>query len=177
MEPAVDNLWLLVTQVIEAVNVLTGHDVAPHLIAAAEDALRGLDWPSATDAYIARVASSPAQQKIWRLPETEPSPAGLNQAERQSVVATYDELIARLARLQDRFPPEGEIGLTGHAHIDLAWLWPYDETCRKTRRTFSTVLSLLEASPDFPLQPVDRPLLRSGGDRRSGPVRPASPTR
>jgi alpha-mannosidase len=37
----------------------------------------------------------------------------------------------------------------GHAHIDTAWLWPLRETRRKCARTFSTVLSLMDADPDF----------------------------
>ncbi len=37
----------------------------------------------------------------------------------------------------------------GHAHIDLAWLWPIRETKRKGARTFSNVLSLMERYPDF----------------------------
>lgn len=38
---------------------------------------------------------------------------------------------------------------TGHAHIDLAWLWPIRETKRKGARTFSTQLELLERNPDY----------------------------
>ena len=37
----------------------------------------------------------------------------------------------------------------GHAHIDSAWLWPVRETIRKCARTFSNVLALAEADPDF----------------------------
>ncbi len=37
----------------------------------------------------------------------------------------------------------------GHAHIDLAWLWPIRETKRKGARTFSNVISLMERYPDF----------------------------
>lgn len=37
----------------------------------------------------------------------------------------------------------------GHAHIDLAWLWPIRETKRKGVRTFSTVLQNMERFPDF----------------------------
>ena len=32
----------------------------------------------------------------------------------------------------------------GHAHIDTAWLWPLAETRRKARRTFSSVLGLMD---------------------------------
>ncbi|SFJ22937.1 alpha-mannosidase [Paenibacillus sp. UNC496MF] len=37
----------------------------------------------------------------------------------------------------------------GHAHIDLAWLWPIRETYRKGARTFSTVLRNMERYPDY----------------------------
>jgi alpha-mannosidase len=38
---------------------------------------------------------------------------------------------------------------TGHAHIDAAWLWPLRETIRKCARTFSNVLALMDADPEF----------------------------
>ncbi|MBN1971207.1 MAG: alpha-mannosidase [Candidatus Delongbacteria bacterium] len=37
----------------------------------------------------------------------------------------------------------------GHAHIDLAWLWPIRETRRKGGRTFSTALRMIEEYPDY----------------------------
>ena len=37
----------------------------------------------------------------------------------------------------------------GHAHIDVAWLWPLAETVRKCGRTFSNVLSLMDRYPEF----------------------------
>ena len=38
---------------------------------------------------------------------------------------------------------------TGHAHLDLGWLWPIRETKRKALRTFSTAVRLLERYPDY----------------------------
>lgn len=149
LDAAVDNLWLLMRQICEAVDILEQHDVVPHLLDIAEDTLRGLEWPSATAAYVARTAPAPMQQKIWQLPPLATSPEGLNQAERASVISAYESALARLKKLRERFPPQGEIALTGHAHIDLAWLWPYGETRRKMRRTFHTALSLMEQSSDF----------------------------
>ncbi len=61
-----------------------------------------------------------------------------------------------------RYPAEGRLALSGHAHIDLAWLWPLAETRRKIRRTFSTVLSPDGALSRLHLQPVlgaDLPLI------------------
>ncbi|WP_413989572.1 alpha-mannosidase [Labrys okinawensis] len=145
----VHRLHLLLTQIAEAVAALEGHEVVPHLLDAAEATTRALDWPSATADYVARTAKEAGQQRIWQLPELIDAPAGLNQAERASVATACDTLVAQLQVLKQRFPQQGEIALTGHAHIDLAWLWPYDETRRKMRRTFHTALSLMEKSEDF----------------------------
>ena len=41
------------------------------------------------------------------------------------------------------------IACMGHAHIDVAWLWPLAETVRKCGRTFANVLGLMERYPDF----------------------------
>lgn len=37
----------------------------------------------------------------------------------------------------------------GNAHIDLAWLWPFEETYRKTARTFAAQLRHLEEYPEY----------------------------
>ena len=46
-------------------------------------------------------------------------------------------------------PEEGMVHLTGHSHIDTAWLWPLRETVRKCGRTFSTACRLLEEYPNY----------------------------
>lgn len=38
---------------------------------------------------------------------------------------------------------------TGHAHLDLGWLWPVRETKRKAERTFSNALANIERYPDY----------------------------
>lgn len=45
--------------------------------------------------------------------------------------------------------PSLEFSAVGHAHLDLAWLWPIRETKRKATRTFSTQLALMEKYPDY----------------------------
>ena len=37
----------------------------------------------------------------------------------------------------------------GNAHLDLAWLWPTEETGRKTSRTFAAQLRLIERYPEY----------------------------
>lgn len=49
-------------------------------------------------------------------------------------------------------PAEGganQVHCVGHAHIDLAWLWPIRETKRKAARSFSTVLRYMERHPEY----------------------------
>ncbi len=135
--------------VVEAAETLGAHEAAEHLVEAAEAALRAIDWPSTTADYIARVAPAPSQQALWRRPETKPEPAPLSDSERASIARAEAALRARLAELRRRFPPQGEVAMTGHAHIDLAWLWPYEETRRKLRRSFSTALALMAQAPEF----------------------------
>lgn len=40
-------------------------------------------------------------------------------------------------------------GVVGHAHIDVAWLWPLRESIRKAARTFATALQLMDEYPEF----------------------------
>ncbi|MCC6546399.1 alpha-mannosidase [Candidatus Sumerlaeota bacterium] len=45
-------------------------------------------------------------------------------------------------------PTAPTIALVAHSHIDTAWLWPIAETRRKTGRTFSSMVSLMERYPE-----------------------------
>jgi alpha-mannosidase len=58
-----------------------------------------------------------------------------------------DELSAVLA--SPAHPSAHAIVAVGHAHLDSAWLWPTRETVRKAARTFSNVLTLMDADPGF----------------------------
>ena len=72
------------------------------------------------------------------------------------IMNEYSEEEARAARevlTKELNKQGGDASLTvsaiGHAHIDLAWLWPLRETRRKAARTFSTALMLLEKYPNY----------------------------
>ncbi|MGK7904255.1 MAG: alpha-mannosidase [Hormoscilla sp.] len=43
----------------------------------------------------------------------------------------------------------GKINLLGHAHLDLAWLWPVQETWTVAQNTFASVLKLQQEFPDL----------------------------
>lgn len=72
--------------------------------------------------------------------------------------APHKEMLASLDAARVRLHPllEKENGDTmpsmvgfGHAHIDVAWLWPLAETERKCVRTFSNQLALMERYPEY----------------------------
>lgn len=66
--------------------------------------------------------------------------------------AAFDQA---LAGLRDRLRPLGDllkqrtISALGHAHLDLAWLWPIPETWEVAERTFQSVLDLQAAFPEL----------------------------
>lgn len=43
----------------------------------------------------------------------------------------------------------GDLLLLGHSHLDVAWLWTYEQTHRKAQRTFAISCNLLERDPEF----------------------------
>ncbi|MFQ1020919.1 alpha-mannosidase [Tardisphaera saccharovorans] len=53
-------------------------------------------------------------------------------------------VINNLAQLRAKYGKRGELAAIAHAHIDTAWLWPFDETRRKVARTLSTMLTLMD---------------------------------
>ncbi|HEX7102751.1 MAG TPA: glycoside hydrolase family 38 C-terminal domain-containing protein, partial [Nitrolancea sp.] len=58
-------------------------------------------------------------------------------------------LRTELSTLAQRFPAQGRLAASAHAHLDVAWLWPLSETRRKAHHTFASVLALMERYPDF----------------------------
>ncbi|MBT3344411.1 MAG: alpha-mannosidase [Gemmatimonadetes bacterium] len=76
------------------------------------------------------------------------------------VVAADPQMISEAAILESRAllaphlqrhggDPALHISAVGHAHMDLAWLWPLRETIRKGARTFSTALDLIDRYPGY----------------------------
>ena len=46
-------------------------------------------------------------------------------------------------------PGPGPVHVLGHAHLDLAWLWPVADTWQAAERTFRSCLALLERFPEL----------------------------
>ncbi len=153
----------------EACQQLGDHEVVPLLLDVFDAALAelGPDWPTATQTSLARYVKgrsappfsgwggrdavdvfSPAHS-LWSLPEIARPLEPLPDPAREAVRRARSAIASGLEKIRRDYPPIGRLAMTGHAHIDLAWLWPAAETRRKCRRTFSSVLDLMDRYEDF----------------------------
>lgn len=147
-------------------DLAAAHDAARHLLnsgraeiaslitEAIEAAMSQLELPrSPTANYLARsnLEANTARMaaSIWDEWTFESSPIELPAAVRGQLPDRRRVFKSALDRIKVRYPPEGQLFVSGHAHIDLAWLWPFAETQRKIQRTFGTVLSLMDRYPNF----------------------------
>ncbi|CAM3745647.1 alpha-mannosidase [Deinococcus frigens] len=129
-------------------------DIADLLADALSEVLNAIPIPRGDGgAYLTRAWQDPrlrhSLRQQWDEWDFSGTPAPYPDAARPALDAARRALATRLDTIRARYPAEGHLALTGHAHIDLAWLWPLNETRRKIRRTFATVLSLMERYPDF----------------------------
>lgn len=142
----------------------TGREaLADRLVDAVHQAFRGIALPrSDTEEYLSRIAAAAENRaaedfygneerlgSLWerwkfRLPSD-----SLTMEQCLRLREVRAGLAAEIASLDAHFPAEGNVWLTGHAHIDLAWLWPMEETRRKARRTFHSVVGLMASYPEL----------------------------
>ncbi len=92
--------------------------------------------------------------------ETNPTRAMLNRAAEsidlpslaRADQSAFDQSLAKAQTGLDALKPNLQgtsVRLTGNAHIDAAWLWPWTETVDVTRRTFGTALQLMNEYPQY----------------------------
>lgn len=174
-EPEVRALERDLSAIFESCAALDNHDAVPRLLDAldAAGAILSTTWPTSTDVTLTRylegfvdpvrdVAQSLppnyAEKLVevdrhlgepWSLPPA-PGPLGpLPEEARKAVRGARRTVAERLQEIKEDYPPVGRLALTGHAHLDLAWLWPVEETRRKGRRTFASALGLMDRYEDF----------------------------
>lgn len=144
-------------------NVSGRKEVAARIGDALQGAFGRIQLPrSEPEAYLARLTYAAAHDRtaemvehtetlaaIWEDWRFDAPPAPLPDGMGTQLEGIRSRFAADLSLIRELYPPEGRVWLTGHAHIDLAWLWPLEETRRKLRRTFYTILSLMESYPDL----------------------------
>ncbi|MGA8655653.1 MAG: alpha-mannosidase [Chthoniobacterales bacterium] len=138
-------------------------DVSQRLSDALQRAFMRLPLPrDRTADYLARLASTSRDRSLQDFYGNKESLASLwedytfdlpgpqlSAEARDALAAIRKSFGVELEQIRELYPSIGTIWLTGHAHIDLAWLWPLEETRRKARRTFHTVAGLMDRYPNF----------------------------
>lgn len=128
-------------------------DLAQHLLDVLSETFTRIELPrSPAQAYLNQLEHSVWAQetaKLWEEWRFEGPGLPLQEEHRKSLKAARDFFQQALAHFRQRYPASGKLLLSGHAHIDLAWLWPIAESRRKIRRTFATVLHLMERYPEL----------------------------
>ncbi|MBE6819912.1 MAG: alpha-mannosidase [Ruminococcaceae bacterium] len=66
---------------------------------------------------------------------------------RKSIAEARKYYLSKIAAID--WSAQSKIILTGHSHIDVAWLWRIQESIRKSARTFMNVTSLMDVYPDM----------------------------
>ncbi|MEI6577976.1 MAG: hypothetical protein WCN92_00780, partial [Eubacteriales bacterium] len=85
------------------------------------------------------------EKKIWDI--VNEAIVDINNITEEKAAALREQLSPLLQTQND-----GEVftySAVGHAHLDLAWLWPLRESVRKGARTFSTQIMNIERYPDY----------------------------
>ncbi len=153
------------TDVIDFLAQREDREVGVRLVKLVDDALRELRLPrSPSEAYLARMAwleateveggstDSPALQvrsALWERPTFEATPLELGEEDLQRVRQTMERFRQASQNLAAKYPGRGRLVLIGHAHLDVAWLWPISETRKKSRRTFATACALAERYENY----------------------------
>ena len=71
---------------------------------------------------------------------------------REAKQQTFDSSLEKAHQLLLELKPDLQgtsVRLSGNAHIDAAWLWPWTETVDVVRRTFGTALQLMHEYPQY----------------------------
>jgi alpha-mannosidase len=137
--------------------------IAACLIDAVQQAFSGIALPRGdTGEYLARIGAisqgrasgsyygnQESLESLWENWTFRSPTDSLTHEHRDSFRNARTRLVHDIESIRARFPTEGGVWLTGHAHIDLAWLWPLAETQRKAQRTFQNVLTLMDRYPEF----------------------------
>ncbi len=142
----VDSLCRRLRLAAEAAAALGGTEAAELLLGAAERTVAEIELPSDSQEYLGRMAAAPEFQALWSWIPRQSRP--LSDQARTSFGRAAALLEEEQGRIRVAHPPRGRLALAGQAHLDLAWLWPLEETVRKAQRTFWNACQLLERYPE-----------------------------
>ncbi|NLP11059.1 hypothetical protein GX408_11755 [bacterium] len=73
----------------------------------------------------------------------------LQSGDEQGFLAAFDRESAGLSALQQEVKKKYQLYCAGYSHMDLAWMWPWEESVEMVRNTTQSVFNIMERFPDF----------------------------
>ncbi|BBD73272.1 alpha-mannosidase [Sulfodiicoccus acidiphilus] len=141
-------LWAYGSSILDAVRSLKDPELEEDMLSLLSKALAKAPFRTVSrDQLILAVKAAGLPRWVERFPasiekDLEPIYAEEEDGSRFEKALLY--LKEGLGELRRKYGKRGLLIAVGHAHIDTAWLWNFDETRRKVHRTFSTVLTLMD---------------------------------
>ena len=110
-----------------------------------QSALNHLNWSSLAAPAESNINFEPNADDLWHsLSATSALPAATIHPFQQSLSTLRRSLLPYSSALKER-----TIHCVGHAHLDMAWLWPIEDTWKAAERTFRSILSLQNDFPEL----------------------------
>ncbi|MEM3659229.1 MAG: alpha-mannosidase [Thermoproteota archaeon] len=141
-------LWAYGRSVLELARATKDEELKEDLLRVLSNALREAPFETVSKEQVSLATAFKAMigglDSVPRLLSEDIIPVFVEEQDLEKYRRTLSLLKNSLNSLVEKYGKRGEMVALAHAHIDTAWLWPFDETKRKVFRTFSTVLTLME---------------------------------
>jgi alpha-mannosidase len=141
-------LWVYGKSVLELARVTKDEELKEDLLRVLSDALREAPFETVSREQVSLATAFKTMigglDSVPRLLSDDILPVFLEEQNTEKYGRALSLLKNSLNSLVEKYGKRGSMVALAHAHIDTAWLWPFEETRRKVFRTFSTVLTLME---------------------------------
>ncbi|MEM3079767.1 MAG: alpha-mannosidase, partial [Thermoproteota archaeon] len=141
-------LWAYGRSVLELARATKDEELKEDLLRVLSNALREAPFETVSKEQVSLATAFKAMigglDSVPRLLSEDIIPVFVEEQDLEKYRRALSLLKNSLNSLVEKYGKRGEMVALAHAHIDTAWLWPFEETKRKVYRTFSTVLTLME---------------------------------
>jgi len=141
-------LWAYGRSILELVRATKDEELKSDLLRALSDSLKEAPFETVSKEQVLLATAFKTMigglDSVPRLLSEDIAPLYIEEQGIEKYGRALNLLKSSLSSLAEKYGKRGEIIALAHAHIDTAWLWPFDETKKKVYRTFSTVLTLME---------------------------------
>jgi len=141
-------LWAYGKSILELARSTKDEELKLDLLRVLGDALREAPFETVSKEQVSLSTAFKAMvgglDSIPRLLSDDIIPVYVEEQNLEKYGRALSLLKSKLNSLVEKYGKRGSMIALAHAHIDTAWLWPFEETKRKVYRTFSTVLTLME---------------------------------